>query len=103
MNRNGGELERLFAQARRAQPDVSAMEQGFEDRVLRRINTRIITARPLASFWETWKTAFVLAASCLILAWFFLGPGDPVQDLAGSMASLFDLEATALILPGGQV
>lgn len=101
MNRNDAELDRLFAQARLARPDVSAIEQGFEDRVLRRINARLIPARPLASFWENWKTTFVLAASCLLLAWFFLGPGDPVQDLAGGMASLFDLEATANILPGG--
>lgn len=103
MDRNDAELDRLFTQARRARPDVSAIEQGFEDRVLRRINARIIPARPLATFWENWKTTFVLAASCLLLAWFFLGPGDPVQDLAGGMTSLFDLEAAANILPGGPV
>ena len=94
-------LERLFSLARMAQPDVSELETGFEDRVLRRIKVRTIPTRPLATLWETWKTAFVLAASCMILAWFFLGPGDPVLDLAGGMTSLFDLETAEFVLPGG--
>ncbi len=93
-------LDRLFSLTRQVRVDVSVLETGFEDRVLRRINSSIQTQH-LSTLWETWKTAFVLAASCLILAWFFLGPGDPVLDLAGGMNSLFDLEAAEFVLPGG--
>ncbi len=95
------ELGRLFSLARKARPDLTTLEPGFEDRVLRRIKVRTIQTLPLSTLWERWKTAFVLAASCLILAWFFLGPGDPVLDLAGGMTSLFDLETTEFVLPGG--
>lgn len=76
------ELDRLFALARQASPDISGVERNFETRVMARIRERREPWYALA-----WRLAPVFLALTLLLAGWSLfyspvHPADPVTTLA---------------------
>lgn len=81
-DRRDVELDRLFAHARQASPDISGVERNFETRVLARIRER----REPWYAWA-WRLAPVfLALTILLSGWSILfspaHPADPVTTLA---------------------
>src|SRR5512135_2857578 len=81
-DRGDVELDRLFALARQASPDISGVERNFETRVMARIRERREPWYALA-----WRLAPVFLALTLLLAGWSLfyspvHPADPVTTLA---------------------
>lgn len=81
-DRGDVELNRLFALARQASPDISGVERNFETRVMARIRERREPWYALA-----WRLAPVFLALTLLLAGWSLfyspvHPADPVTTLA---------------------
>lgn len=81
-DRRDVELDRLFALARQASPDISGVERNFETRVMARIRG----GREPWYAWA-WRLAPVFLALTLLLAgWSFfyspVHPADPVTTLA---------------------
>jgi hypothetical protein len=81
-DRRDVELDRFFALARKAPPDISGVERNFETRVMARI-------RELREPWYAWawRLAPVFLALTLLLAGWSLSyppahPADPVTMLA---------------------
>ncbi|HEX8042620.1 hypothetical protein [Candidatus Deferrimicrobium sp.] len=81
-DRGDVELDRLFALARQASPDISGVERNFETRVMARIRERREPWYALA-----WRLAPVFLTLTLLLAGWSLfyspvHPADPVTTLA---------------------
>lgn len=81
-DRRDAELDRLFALARQASPDISGVERNFETRVMARIREE----REPWYAWA-WRLAPVFLALTLLLAGWSIfyspvHPADPVTTLA---------------------
>jgi hypothetical protein len=84
-DRRDGELDRLFAHARQAPPEISEVERNFEMRVMARI--REWRGRQDPWYAWAWRLAPVFLVLTLLLAGWsvFLSPvhpADPVATLA---------------------
>jgi hypothetical protein len=84
-DRGDEELDRYFALARNAAPDISGVERGFETRVMARIRE----AREEREPWHAWAwrlAPIFLALTLLLGGWSVLyppaHPADPVAMLA---------------------
>jgi hypothetical protein len=91
-DRRDVELDRLFALARQASPDISGVERNFETRVMARIRE----GREPWYAWA-WRLAPVFLALTLLLAGWSIfyspvHPADPVATLAAGTqeVALFD-------------
>jgi len=81
-DRRDAELDRYFALARQAPPDISGVERNFETRVMARI-------REIREPWYAWAwrlAPIFLALTILLAGWSLsyspLHPADPVTMLA---------------------
>ncbi len=84
-NKKDERLDRIFARAREATPDVSAAERGFEARVMARIRERRESPERWIAW--TWRLAPVFLALTILLATWSLvlqpvRPTDPGTALA---------------------
>jgi hypothetical protein len=86
-NEKDERLERIFARAREAAPDISAVERGFETRVMARIRER----REAPERWIAWawRLAPVFLALTIVLGTWSLvldpvRPTDPGTAIASS-------------------
>lgn len=76
------ELDRLFALARQAPPDVSAVEGNFETRVMARIRELRADREPWYAW--AWRLAPIfLALTVLLAGWtVYVSPSHPVDPVA---------------------
>jgi len=84
-DRRDVELDRFFALARQASPDISGVERNFETRVIARIREWRERQEPWYAW--AWRLAPVFLALTLLLAGWSLfyspvRPADPVATLA---------------------
>ncbi|HEX7523998.1 MAG TPA: hypothetical protein VF357_07335 [Candidatus Deferrimicrobium sp.] len=84
-DRRDVELDRFFALARQASPDISGVERNFETRVIARIREGRERQEPWYAW--AWRLAPVFLALTLLLAGWSLfyspvRPADPVATLA---------------------
>ncbi len=87
-------LDRIFARAREAPPDVSAVERGFETRVMARIGER----REYPERWIawTWRLAPVFLVLTILLATWSLVL-DPVRSADPGTALAAGSEEVAMV------
>ncbi|MGE5284788.1 MAG: hypothetical protein ACM3OG_07450 [Actinomycetota bacterium] len=85
-DRRDVELDRYFAVAREATPDISGVERGFETRVMARIRESREGREP----WHAWAWRLVpvfLALTLLLAGWSVLYPPVHPADPVGMLAS----------------
>jgi hypothetical protein len=95
---NDEELNRLIAAARRAPPDTSSLEHGFETRLLARLRARA-AAPPAALPWFglAWRAVPVAAALVVALAAWTLGQPSAREAVDLPEATLGAADASMLV------
>jgi hypothetical protein len=96
---NDERLDKLFQAARRAKPDTSRAEYGFETRLLAALRSK--QGKPLPWFAFAWKLMPVFAAVVLALGvWTIMETGSGSSDLQSAITG--DQQDTTLVSLTGE-